>query len=182
MTPALTGSLPSPGPGPTAQRGDRGAWRGGTGGELERKRVCGAEWERQMQITEKIHIANERSAPGSGGFCWVVALDCTGGGKGKSVRRAWSPLPAHAEGGSGCPRFSTATSGPRAAGRRAGARGSAAVGSDLHPRHAPPHPHLAFGFHLPAVGGAVERAWQRRGTASFLFFVPSPGLAARPLP
>jgi hypothetical protein len=70
----------------------------------------------------------------------------------------------------------------RQAGRRAGARGSAAVGSDLHPRHAPPHPHLAFGFHLPAVGGAVERAWQRRGTASFLFFVPSPGLAARPLP
>jgi hypothetical protein len=30
VTPALTGSLPSPGP--TAQRGDRGAWRDGTGG------------------------------------------------------------------------------------------------------------------------------------------------------
>lgn len=177
--------VPRPRADGTARRPRGVAWRDGRGVGTEtrlRRGVAGVGEADADADHGEIHIANERSAPGSGGFCWVVALDCTGGGKGKSVRRAWSPLPAHAEGGSGCPRFSTATSGPRAAGRRAGARGSAAVGSDLHPRHAPPHPHLAFGFHLPAVGGAVERAWQRRGTASFLFFVPSPGLAARPLP
>jgi hypothetical protein len=85
----------------TARRPRGVAWRDGRGVGTETRLRRGVGEADADADHGEIHIANERSAPGSGGFCWVVALagrrhrgalDCSG--LGKSVGACAEPTPS----------------------------------------------------------------------------------------
>lgn len=142
------------------------------------------------------------SARRGGGFCcrWLrlagSAVDGTAGagwgGVGESQWAGRGAQRVRAPGARrGCPRFPRQpASQPAGRARQAGrqsrrppapprpARGSAAVGSDLHdpsvrpstPRAAPPPPRFRFPLAHGWWALGLAWAWQRRGTASFLSF------------
>lgn len=204
MTPALTGSVSRSVPradGGRRQQQPARRPRAVTGrdGELERKRVRGAECRSGRSREESV---SRMSARRGGGFCcrWLrlagSAVDGTAGagwgGVGESQWAGRGAQRVRAPGARrGCPRFPRQpASQPAGRARQAGrqgrrppapprpARGSAAVGSDLHdpsvrpstPRAAPPPPRFRFPLAHGWWALGLAWAWQRRGTASFLSF------------